>query len=55
MVCNHVWRGQNRSQSSCWSQDFVFTGNDRVRAQEAYFIEFLLRFVLQSLGIVKSA
>lgn len=54
-VCDHVWRGQNRSQSSCWSQDFTFTGNYGVRAQEAYFVEFLLRFVLQFLGIVKSA
>lgn len=53
--CDHVWRGQNRSQSSYWSQDFTFTGNDGVRVQEAYFIEFLLGFVLQFLGIVESA
>lgn len=48
--CDHIWRGQNRSRSIYWSQDFTFTGDDGVRAQEAYFIEFLLRFVLQFLG-----
>lgn len=49
-----MFRGGRIDLSSCWSQDFTFTGNDGVRAQEAYFIEFLLRFVLQFLVIVKS-
>lgn len=47
-------RGRTDLKSSCWSQDFTFTGSGGARAQEAYFSEFSLRFVLRFLVIVKT-